>query len=279
MAKKAQSVLAVMSMAEISKLSQSDAVNLFVEKTTTVSRAYMDSAKLIIHLRTTFSKSQTVHGTLGKKGVATSTINNAMQAVRVWDELVTAKLVTEEQFDTISYPRFVLINAAIKAKKVEVVGPLVASGNFDEVEFIAENKITTAEHKVKPAVPVPATVTTPVVTATKPPEKKPEAAPEKKPEAVPEKTPEGEKITHLTQPEPEKVTTLKTEQPKVSNIIQMPRKAATLADGEALLDSLQNIFADLPPADFITLSHKLVVLADTVVEQESAIRSKLQKVG
>lgn len=263
MAKKTAVMLAVMSMAEISKLSQADAVSLFVEKTTTVTRAYMDSAKLIIHLRTTFSKTQTVHGVLGKKGVPTSTINNAMQAVRVWDELVATKLITESQFDKISYPRFVLINAAVKAKTAKLVGPLVASGEFDEVEFIAEHKITSAEHKAR--------------TAAAPPAKK---EPEKKPQEKPaEATPEGEKVTHLTTPEPEKVTTLEVvpsapAEPKITNIVQMPRKKATLAEGEALIDSLQNVFADLPPEEFLKLSGQLYTFAETVLEQESTIRAQ-----
>jgi hypothetical protein len=267
MANKAKSdpVVAVMAMSEISKLNQADAVNLFVDKTTAVTRAFMDSAKLIVHIRSTMTKAQTVHGLLGKKGIRTSTINNAMQAVRVWDALVVRELITEKQFDKLSYSSFVEVNSAIKVKGVEAVGILVAAANLAELEHIAEHKETSAEtkakHDAKPAAAEPA----------KAPEKKPEPKPAPAKKSEPEKTPEGEPVTTLTEPEKKDVTTLEAD---VTNIVEMPRKDVTLADGEALIDSLQNVFAELSEADFIVLSGKLVELTDLVVEKEAALRSK-----
>jgi hypothetical protein len=277
MATKQKSVPAVtvMSMETISKLNQADAVNLFVDKTTTVTRAFMDSAKLIVHIRSTMTKSQTVHGLLGKKGVRTSTINNAMQAVRVWDDLVVRKLVTEEQFDKLSYAMFVDINAAIKCKGAVNVGPLVATGKLDEVEHIAEHKETSAETKARLAEKPKA-----AETPKKEPEKKPEP---KKDEPKPDVTKEGEPIRHLTEPERKDVTTLEmkpvatpapAKEPEVTNIVEMPKKEVTLADGRGLLDSLQNVFAELPEADFVLLAKDFMVLADIIVEKEFAIRSK-----
>jgi hypothetical protein len=276
MAKKANAVPAasVMSMEAISKLNQADAVNLFADRTVSVSNMFKESAKLIVHIRGTMTKSQTIHGLLGKKGIRTSTINNAMQAVRVWDDLVVRKLVTEQQFDKLSYATFVEINAAIKVKGAVNVGPLVAAGNLDEIEHIAEHKETSDEtskrlaEKPKAAEP------------TKEPEKKPDP---KKEEPAPDVTKKGEKITHLTEPERKDVTTLETKpvatpapakEPEVSNIVEMPRKEVTLADGRGLIDSLQNIFAELAEADFVLLAKDFMVLADIVVEKEFAIRSK-----
>lgn len=276
MANKAkQSLAPVMSMAEISKLNQADAVTLFVDKTTTVSRAYMDSAKLIIHLKSTLAKNQTIHGVLGKKGVRTSTINNAMQAVRVWESLVEKKHISEGQFDKLSYAQFVDVNAAVKAKGIEVVAPLVCAGDIDEIEFIAEHKITSEEKKAQTAAQSPAPSAT-----DKKPEKKPAPAKKGEPDKAPETTPDGEKVTHLTEPPKEGVTTLEVAPPKpeekpiITNIIQMPKKAVTLAEGEAMIDSLQNVFAELSEDDFVKLSGKLVELADTVVEQTATIRSR-----
>lgn len=260
----------VMSMAEISKLTVADAASLFAVKTTTVSRAFMDCAKLIVHIQSKLLPSQTVFGLLEKKGVRKSTIRNAQQAARVWNDLVERELVTEKQFEKLSYMDFVAINSAVKEKGVHNVGPLVAAGDLDEVEFIAEHKMTTAEKKGADA----------------------KKASKVEPSKTPEKTKEGEKVTTLTEPPKPNVTTLAAPQvapepvveaPKppeapveISNIVEMKPAKLSFNDARLALDTLTSVASDesLTDEEFLILSIEIVALANLVVDKEVSIRAK-----
>lgn len=263
----------VMSMAEISKLTVADAANLFAVKTTTVSRAFMDCAKLIVHIQSKLLPSQTVFGLLEKKGVRKSTIRNAQQAARVWNDLVERELVTEKQFEKLSYMDFVAINSAVKEKGVHSVGPLVAAGDLDEIEFIAEHKMTTAEKKA--------------ADAKKAPKPEPAAAPKRETAPVP-----GEKVTTLTEPPKKDVTTLAAQQvapepvveapkaperaPEITNIVEMKAAKLSFNDARLALDTLTSVASDesLTDEEFLILSSEIVALANLVVDKEVSIRAK-----
>jgi hypothetical protein len=262
--------LVVMSMAAISKLTQAETVNLFAEKTATVSRAFMDCAKLVVHLRTTLSKSQTVYGVLGKKGVHTSTINNALVAVKVWDALVVPKLLTEGQFETISHHAFQSILKAVKVTDdARSIAALVIVQDRDEIEFIADNGITSASKKAaddkaaRDAKPASA--------------KEPAKEPAKRETAPPvQKTPDDKEVTTLTEPPKEEVTTLHVapvqEAPKVveeapKNVVQMPSQndgGYGFKDAIRMIDEIESIALTLNPDELLGLCAKLVALTDGV---------------
>lgn len=99
--------------AEIQKLTQAQTVEQFVAQIRHAARAFALAAKLILHLAVTVKPPHTVGGLLRKSGIRKTTIDNARQAARVFEELVLQKHISEAQFDQLSFAECVTINRAM----------------------------------------------------------------------------------------------------------------------------------------------------------------------
>lgn len=281
-------VPAVMSMTEVSKLKQSDAVKLFEEKSTVQARVFMELAKIIVHLKTTLRSSQTIYGVLGKSGIKQSSIANAMQAARVWDEYVKPGLCTESWFDGLSYSECVAINGVGKARGTT----FVVENTMAEIEHVAEHGMTVEEAEEKkradakaladaaarkavddlakankvatasapPArpvvVPVAVTPPAPVIVAPSPVVTAPVIMATAPPAVVP--------LVAIS------LNTPPTDKPKIIQIL--PKGKATLTDGLRLIEGLEEVFTELNEEETLALAAKLFELSDMVVEAESKIR-------
>lgn len=105
--------------AVIQKMTPKQAVEQFVANTIASVRMFALCAKLMLHLAVTVKAPQTVGGLLRGKGIRKSTIDNARQHARVFEELVLPKHITEAQFDQLSFAECVVINRAMSGKAKE----------------------------------------------------------------------------------------------------------------------------------------------------------------
>src|SRR4051812_28945214 len=94
--------------AVIQKLTPEQTVEQFIAATRSANRAFVLTAKLILHLALTLKPGQTIGGLLKKSGIRKTTIDNARQAARVFEELVLPKEIdfTEAQYDELTYAEF-----------------------------------------------------------------------------------------------------------------------------------------------------------------------------
>jgi hypothetical protein len=105
--------------AEIQKMTQTQTVEQFVAQMRHAARAFALAAKLILHLAATVKPPQTIGGLLRKSGIRKTTIDNARQAARVFEELVLPKHISETQFDQLSFAECVTVNRAMSGAAKE----------------------------------------------------------------------------------------------------------------------------------------------------------------
>ncbi len=102
--------------AEIQKLTLAQTVERFTASIRTSSSMFMLAAKLILHIAVIVKAPQNVGGLLRKTGIRKTTIDNARQAARVFEELVVRKHITEAQFDRLTLAECVVINQAMSGR-------------------------------------------------------------------------------------------------------------------------------------------------------------------
>lgn len=114
--------------AEIQKMTPKQAVEQFVANIGASVRMFAVCAKLMLHLAVTVKAPQTVGGLLRGSGIRKTTIDNARQHARVFEELVLPKHITEAQFDALSFAECVVINRAMSGgAKEKQTGKKVAA--------------------------------------------------------------------------------------------------------------------------------------------------------
>lgn len=116
--------------AEIQKMTQGQALEAFVAQSRLANRMFVITAKLMLHLALTVLKHQTVGGLLAKSGIRKTTIDNARQAARVFEELVLPPQIafTEEQFDALTFAECLAINRSMSgaAKEKQSAAKIIA---------------------------------------------------------------------------------------------------------------------------------------------------------
>jgi hypothetical protein len=105
--------------AEIQKLTLVQTVERFAASIRTSSSMFMLAAKMILHITATVKAPQSVGGLLRKSGIRKTTIDNARQAARVFEELVLQAYINEAQFDRLTLAECVVINQAMSGKAKE----------------------------------------------------------------------------------------------------------------------------------------------------------------
>jgi hypothetical protein len=124
------SAVSVTPFAVIQKLTQGQALEQFVAESRAAARMFVLTAKLILHLALTVKKGQTVGGLLAKSGIRKTTIDNARQAARVFEELVLPPQVafTEAQYDRLTFAECLVINRSMSgtAKEKQSATKIVA---------------------------------------------------------------------------------------------------------------------------------------------------------
>jgi hypothetical protein len=127
--------VSVTPFADIQKLTQGETAVRIVVEGNTANRAFINVAKLGLHLESTLKPAQTLGGVIiklakvpaGDRRRVKSTIDNARQAMRVWKELVPNGNITEEEFDRFTYYDCVAINRVMSgAAKQQLSAAAVA---------------------------------------------------------------------------------------------------------------------------------------------------------
>ena len=151
------------SLTALKALTPDELVSYVVHNLRTSEVAFVNSAKAIIALG---GDTKANRAALRDKGCATSSIKNAIQAVEVWESVVTGGHADESWFDKQSYGSFVVINRAVKKAVIDGLGGaghLAAAGVFTKSRTHAavwcEDFTAPPTPKVTPkAAPVAATV-------------------------------------------------------------------------------------------------------------------------
>ena len=119
----------VMSMAEVSKLQQKEAVTLAKQQDGIAQRAFIVIAKVLAHLESISKDGDEKAATiLVKGGVRKCTIDNARHASKVW-KLVTTGHLSEEAFDSMSRMDFVLFEQHVRPMGMDAVKEVAQAKN------------------------------------------------------------------------------------------------------------------------------------------------------
>jgi hypothetical protein len=127
--------VSVTPFADIQKLTQGETAVRIVVEGNTANRAFINVAKLGLHLESTLKPGQTLGGVIiklakvpaGDRRRVKSTIDNARQAMRVWKELVPDGHINEGEFDRFTYYDCVAINRVMSgAAKQQLSAAAVA---------------------------------------------------------------------------------------------------------------------------------------------------------
>ncbi len=184
--------VSVTPFADIQKLTQSETAVRIVVEGNAANRAFINVAKLGLHLESMLKPGQTLGGVIiklakvpaGDRRRIKSTIDNARQAMRVWKELVPDGHINEGEFDRFTYYDCVAINRVMSGvAKQQLSASAVAlmihaspdrwHEDFDSLathgETVGDRELRLAEEARKRQAAATGESTTPTESAATPP--------------------------------------------------------------------------------------------------------------
>jgi hypothetical protein len=270
---------AVLRMAAIEAMPQSDRVALFATKDAARNRLFIELAKLFRAIEAGLTGKQKIFPMLEKAGVKKGSVSNASLASKVYD-LVTSGKITEDEFDSLTWADCVAIIRVMSApsKKrltADEVAAHVKTGTDFEPDLAelyatgltlaekveADKAAAKAEEKAKADAKVAEIKAAADLKAVQAENAKltKQVAANAPPQVVP--------TAHAVEvPEPVAIETVEpVEAP--ANIVAMappPPRTRTAADLCNTLDSVFSDMADLNPEEQAVVAGKLMELADIV---------------
>lgn len=115
------SAIAVLSMAEIQKLTPGECAVRFAEKAGVSQRAFAEMGKLYVAISARLKPKESIYKVLRSHGVKDSTVSNASYAAKAW-ALVVSKHIMEEQYNALT---FTDCYAMSRAMSDDSVNPLI----------------------------------------------------------------------------------------------------------------------------------------------------------
>jgi hypothetical protein len=138
---------AVLQASEIQSMQQEQRVELFVQRDNIVRRAFSELGKLMTFIARHVAKGETVEKVLSAAGVHRSTISNARFAADAF-AFVEDGTISEARYDTLTFTEC----RAIRKLKPDSLRQILKAKNYrEELECVADNGCTIAEHKQREA--------------------------------------------------------------------------------------------------------------------------------
>jgi hypothetical protein len=128
-------------------MQQEQRVELFVQRDNIVRRAFSELGKLMTFIARHVAKGETVEQVLSAAGVHRSTISNAKFAADAF-AFVEDGTISEARYDTLTFTEC----RAIRKLKPDSLRQILKAKNYrEELECVADNGCTIAEHKQREA--------------------------------------------------------------------------------------------------------------------------------
>ena len=139
---------AVLQASEIQSMQQEQRVELFVQRDNIVRRAFSELGKLMTFIARHVAKGETVEQVLSAAGVHRSTISNAKFAADAF-AFVEDGTISEARYDTLTFTE---CRAIRKFRSMDTLKAVLKAKNYrEELECVADNGCTIAEHKQREA--------------------------------------------------------------------------------------------------------------------------------
>jgi hypothetical protein len=261
------SAVNVTPFAEIQKLTQEQAARQVVTEAGIARRAFMTIAKLMLFIETTLKPGQTLGGIViklakvaeGEKRRIKSTIDNARYAMRVWKELVEPGHITEADFLHDALPICYIINRVMSgasrqkltAADVALMLHAAPADWHEQLDCLFTYGQTLEDRAAAEAKKATAAGSTseqsgePTATGTTTPGESSEST-----------TVTAESATASTGDAPEVATNIVE-----SGIKPAAAEKPTAAEAFKLIDALEQVAAELPPAELAQVAARLAELS------------------